>query len=195
MRATATGGAAASSMGATAANTQRGYFGDVASAGLADATAGPSSDRSFGGGASAAKGVPFAYAFKSAGGGAAALSRKLHAHGDHTGESISVGASSAGASYNPFADVPERALQPKVFFLTRAPKEVEQSHVVSLWSVSVVSLLLLRNPRKVALVHHHHQQQQLLVALVALLLVSKPFCVRRVWIMLSLVAMHLALVE
>jgi dynein heavy chain, axonemal len=106
--------------GAPAARGARGYFGDVGSVPLADATAGPSAERAFGGSAGGGVRAPFAYAFKSAGGGAAALSRRLHSHAEHSTEGGSSSAASSsstqgGASYNPYADVPERALQPKVF--------------------------------------------------------------------------------
>jgi dynein heavy chain len=61
---------------------------------------------------------PFAYAFKSAGGGSAALARKLHAHSGHS-EALPEGklsaSTAASSSFNPNADVPDKALQPKVF--------------------------------------------------------------------------------
>jgi len=101
-----------------ASSTTRGYFGDITNSNvpITDATAGPSS-LSSNNSANSKVPLPFAYTFKSVGGGNTTLSKKLHAHNDHTGTTPNAlhASNAASGSYNPYSDVPEKALQPKVF--------------------------------------------------------------------------------
>jgi hypothetical protein len=118
------GGGSAAGLNASLASTlgasglglglrQRGLYSDLNST-LADATAGPAA--SYGGWAAAGKAVPFAYQFKSAAGGHAALARKLHIASSVAlatpGDS---GLSATAGGNSIYADVPIRALEPKVF--------------------------------------------------------------------------------